>query len=145
MNKMIRDIVLYTSGGDDPFTGYYTVGYPITSSSKASVVLSFYPVYARLMVFIPSMTGTITFTVGNPLGLTGFTLTITSPTTFHLIYTGNQTVLVYVNGSWQVISQQILAYYNIFMNGVYVSWEVVPGSTVSAYIHFEFDDGTNEA
>lgn len=139
MTKMLRDIVLYTSGETDPFTGYPASGSPITSNGNVRVPLNVYPKYARLMVFIPSMTGTITFTVGNPIGLTGFTFTITSPTTFHLIYTGDQTALVYTDGSWQVISQQILAYYNIFMNGVYVSWNVVSGSTVSVYIHFEFE------
>ncbi len=136
---MLKDIVLYTSGGTDPFTGYATTGSPITSSSSASVVLPFYPPYARLMVFIPLMIGTITFVVGSPLGLTGFAVTISSPTTFHLIYTGNQTVLVYTVGSWRVTQQTIIAYYNIFMNGVYVSWSVASGSTVSAYIHFEFE------
>ncbi len=142
MIKMIKDILLYASGGNDPFTGYYTVGSPITSTGSASIVLASYPWYTRLMIFIPSMTGTVQFITGNPLGSALYNLpSITSPTTMYLIYTNNQTVLVYIGSNWQVTQQTIIANYNIFMNGAYVQWNVTSGSTISAYIHFEFDDG----
>jgi len=141
---MIRDIPLYTSGGGDPFTGLPVGGSPITGGGSNGMLLRFHPNYARLMIFITSMSGTspsIQFTVGSFYGSNNYTLPpITSPQYVYIIGNENRTIITYLNTSGQVL-QQVELPYNIFLNGVNVSWSVSGTSpSISAYIHFEFED-----
>jgi len=141
---MIRDVPLYTSGGTDPFTYQQTGGSPITGNGSNYQVLSFHPNYARLMIFITSLSGTspsIQFTVGSYVGANYYTLPpITSPQYVYVVGNGNKTIITYLNTS-NVVLQQVALPYNIFLNGCYVSWSVSGTSpSISAYIHFEFED-----
>ena len=141
---MIRDIPLATSGGTDPFTGLPVGGSPITGNGSNYQVLSFHPNYARLMIFITSLSGTspsIQFTVGSYVGANYYTLPpITSPQYVYVVGNGNKTIITYLNTS-NVVLQQVALPYNIFLNGCYVSWSVSGTSpSISAYIHFEFED-----
>ena len=147
MIKIIRDVPLYTSGGTDPFTsitGVSTGGSPITSNGSNYQVLSFHPNYARLHIYITSLSGTspsIQFTVGSYVGANYYTLPpITSPQYVYVVGNGNKTIITYLNTS-NVVLQQVELPYNIFLNGCYVSWSVSGTSpSISAYIHFEFED-----
>jgi len=141
---MIRDVPLYTSGGTDPFTYQQTGGSPITGNGSNYQVLSFHPNYARLMIFITSLSGTspsIQFTVGSYVGANYYTLPpITSPQYVYVVGNGNKTIITYLNTS-NVVLQQVVLPYNIFLNGCYVSWSVSGTSpSISVYIHFEFED-----
>jgi hypothetical protein len=141
---MIRDVVLYTSGGTDPFTNLPTSGGPITGNGSNGQLLRFHPNYARLLIFITSLSGTspsIQFTVGSYYGPNNYTLPpITSPQYVYIIGNENKTIVTYLNTSGQVL-QQVELPYNIFLNGVNVSWSVSGTSpSISAYIHFEFED-----
>ena len=141
---MIRDIPLYTSGGTDPFTGLPVGGSPITGNGSNSQLLRFHPNYARLLILITGLSGTspsIQFTVGSFYGSNNYTLPpITSPQYVYIIGNENKTIITYLNTSWQVL-QQVELPYNIFLNGVNVSWSVSGTSpSISAYIHFEFED-----
>ena len=141
---MIRDVPLYTSGGTDPFSGLPVGGSPITGNGSNYQVLSFHPNYARLMIFITSLSGTspsIQFTVGSYVGANYYTLPpITSPQYVYVVGNGNKTIITYLNTS-NVVLQQVALPYNIFLNGCYVSWSVSGTSpSISAYIHFEFED-----
>jgi len=141
---MIRDVPLYTSGGTDPFSGLPVGGSPITGNGNNSQVLSFHPNYARLHIYITGLSGTspsIQFTTGSPYGANFYTLpTITSPQYVYVIGNENKTIITYLNTSNAVL-QQVELPYNIFFNGCYVSWSVGGTSpSISAYIHFEFED-----
>ena len=80
---MIRDVPLYTSGGTDPFTNLPTGGGPITGNGSNGQLLRFHSNYARLLIFITSLSGTspsVQFTVGSYYGSNFYTLPpITSP------------------------------------------------------------------
>ena len=141
---MLRDVVLYTSGGTDPFTSLTTGGSPITGNSSNYQFLRFHPNYARLHIYITGLSGTspsIQFTVGSYYGSNNYTLPpITSPQYVYIIGNENKTIITYLNTSSQVL-QQVELPYNIFLNGVNVSWSVSGTSpSISAYIHFEFED-----
>jgi len=141
---MIRDVVLYTSGGTDPFTNLSTGGSPITGNGSNYQLLRFHPNYARLHIYITGLSGTspsIQFTVGTFAGSNNYTLpSITSPQYVYIIGNENKTIITYLNTSSQVL-QQVELPYNIFLNGVYVSWSVSGSSpSITAYIHFEFED-----
>jgi len=150
---MIRDVPLYTSGGTDPFTYQQTGGSPITGNGSNYQVLRFHPNYARLHIYITSLSGTspsIQFAVGPaqsllirvpPTPSPNYTLPpITSPQYVYVIGNVNKTVVTYLNTNWQIL-QQVELPYNIFFNGAYVSWSVSGTSpSISAYIHFEFED-----
>ncbi len=150
---MIRDVPLYTSGGTDPFASIYPIsvstgGSPITGNGSNYQVLSFHPNYARLMIFITGLSGTspsIQFTVGSQVGVNFYTLPpITSPQYVYVVGNGNKTIITYLNTSY-VVLQQVELPYNIFLNGAYVSWTVSGTSpSISAYIHFEFEDEEGE-
>jgi len=141
---MIRDIPLYTSGGTDPFTALPVGGSPITGNGGNGQLLRFHPNYARLLIFITSLSGTspsIQFTVGSYYGSNNYTLPpITSPIYIYVIGNENRTIITYLNTNWQVL-QQVELPYNIFLNGVNISWSVAGTSpSITAYIHFEFED-----
>jgi len=141
---MIRDIPLYTSGGTDTLTGLPVGGSPITGSGGNYQVLRFHPSYARLMIFITGLSGTspsIQFTINSPYGANFYTLPpITSPIYIYVIGNENRTIITYLNTNGQVL-QQVELPYNIFLNGVAVSWSVAGTSpSITAYIHFEFED-----
>jgi len=141
---MIRDIPLYTSGGTDPFTDLAVGGSPITGSGSNYQVLRFHPNYARLHIYITSLSGTspsIQFTVGSYFGSNYYTLPpITSPQYVYVVGNENKTIITYLNTS-NVVLQQVELPYNIFLNGVSVSWSVAGTSpSITAYIHFEFED-----
>ena len=138
--KVIRDIPLYTSGGTDPFTGLPVGGSPITGNGSNYQVLRFHPNYASLLILISGLSGTspsIQFTIGPP----NYTLPpITSPQYVYIIGNENRTIITYLNTSSQVL-QQVELPYNIFLNGVGISWSVSGTSpSITAYIHFEFED-----
>ena len=147
MIKIIRDVPLYTSGGTDPFTSFYSLptgGSPITANGSNYQVLRFHPNYARLHIYITSLSGTspsIQFTVGSYFGANYYTLPpITSPQYVYVVGNENKTIITYLNTSNAVL-QQVELPYNIFFNGCYVSWSVSGTSpSISAYIHFEFED-----
>jgi len=141
---MIRDVVLYTSGGTDPFTGSTTGGSPITGNGSNYQLLRFHPNYARHHIYITGLSGTspsIQFTVGTFAGSNNYTLPpITSPQYVYIIGNENKTIITYLNTSSQVL-QQVELPYNTFLNGVNISWSVSGTSpSISAYIHFEFED-----
>jgi len=141
---MLRDVPLYTSGGTDPFTGLPVGGSPITGNGSNSQLLRFHPNYARLIIVITGLSGTspsIQFTIGSPIGANFYTLPpITSPQYVYIIGNENRTIITYLNTNWQVL-QQVELPYNIFFNGASVSWSVAGTSpSISAYIHFEFED-----
>ena len=141
---MIRDVPLYTSGGTDPFTGLTTGGSTITGNGSNYQVLSFHPNYARLHIYITGLSGTspsIQFTVGSPVGANYYTLPpITSTQYVQIVVNENKTIITYLNTSWEVL-QQVELPYNIFFNGVNVSWSLSGTSpSISAYIDFEFED-----
>ena len=141
---MIRDVPLYTSGGTDPFTDLAVGGSPITGSGSNYQVLRFHPNYARLHIYITSLSGTspsIQFTVGSYFGSNYYTLPpITSPQYVYVVGNENKTIITYLNTS-NVVLQQVELPYNIFLNGVSVSWSVAGTSpSITAYIHFEFED-----
>ena len=142
---MLRDVVLYTSGGTDPFTGLSTRGSPITGNGSNYQLLRFHPSYARLIILITGLAGTspsIQFTIGTTYGSNNYTLLpiISSPQYVYIIGNENKTIITYLNTSWQVL-QQVELPYNIFLNGVNVSWSVSGTSpSITAYIHFEFED-----
>jgi len=141
---MIRDVVFYTSGGTDPFTSLTTGGSPITGNSSNYQFLRFHPNYARLHIYITGLSGTspsIQFTVGTFAGSNNYTLPpITSPIYVYFIGNENRTIITYLNTSSQVL-QQVELPYNIFLNGVNISWSVSGTSpSITAYIHFEFED-----
>jgi len=143
--KMIRVIPLYSSGGTDPITNLPTsFGSPITTNASIGQLLRFHPSYARLLIAITSLSGTspsIQFTVGSYYGSNNYTLPpITSPQYVYIIDNENKTIITYLNTSGQVL-QQVELPYNIFLNGVNVSWSVSGTSpSISAYIDFEFED-----
>jgi len=144
VTKMMRDFPLYTSGGTDAFTGLPIGGSPITSGSYNYQLLRFHPNYARVHIYVTSLSGTSTsiqFTVGSYAGPIYYTLpTMTSPQYVYIIGNGNKTIITYLNTS-NVVLQQVELPYNIFFNGAYVSWLVVGTSpSISAYIHFEYED-----
>jgi len=141
---MIRDVRLYTSGGTDPFTGSSVGGSPITGNSSNYQFLRFHPNYARLHIYITGLSGTspsIQFTIGSPIGANFYTLPpITSPIYIYVIGNENKTIITYLNTNAQVL-QQVELPYNIFLNGASVSWSVAGTSpSITAYIHFEFED-----
>jgi hypothetical protein len=141
---MIRDVPLYTSGGTDPFTGLPVGGSPITGNGSNYQLLRFHPNYARLLILITGLSGTspsIQFTIGSTVGSNLYTLPpITSPIYIYVIGNENKTIITYLNTNWQVL-QQVELPYNIFLNGVYVSWSVAGTSpSITTYIHFEFED-----
>ena len=141
---MMRDVPLYTSGGTDPFTGLPIGGSPITANGSNGQPLRFHPNYARIHIYITGLSGTspsIQFTTGSPYGANFYTLpTITSPQYVYVIGNENKTIITYLNTSNAVL-QQVELPYNIFFNGCYVSWSVGGTSpSISAYIHFEFED-----
>jgi len=142
---MIRVIPLYSSGGTDPITNLPTsFGSPITTNASIGQLLRFHPSYARLLIAITSLSGTspsIQFTVGSYYGSNNYTLPpITSPQYVYIIDNENKTIITYLNTSGQVL-QQVELPYNIFLNGVNVSWSVSGTSpSISAYIDFEFED-----
>ena len=141
---MIRDVPLYTSGGTDPFTDLAVGGSPITGSGSNYQVLRFHPNYARLHIYITSLSGTspsIQFTVGSYFGSNYYTLPpITSPQYVYVVGNENKTIITYLNTS-NVVLQQVELPYNIFLNGCYVSWSVSGTSpSITTYIHFEFED-----
>jgi len=141
---MIRDVVLYTSGGTDPFTNLPTSGGPILGNGSNGQLLRFHPNYARLLILVTGLSGTspsVQFTVGSYYGSNNYTLPpITSPQYVQIIGSENKTIITYLNTSAQVLQQMELSY-NIFFNGVNVSWSLSGTSpAVSAYIHFEFED-----
>ena len=141
---MIRDFPLATSGGTDPFTGLPVGGSPITGNGGNSQVLRFHPNYARLHIYITGLSGTspsIQFTIGTFYGSNNYTLPpITSPQYVYIIGNENKTIITYLNTSSQVL-QQVELPYNVFLNGVNISWSVSGTSpSISAYIHFEFED-----
>ncbi len=141
---MIRDIPLYTSGGTDPFTNLPTGGGSITGNGSNGQPLGFHPSYARLLILITSLSGTspsIQFTIGSYYGSNNYTLPpITSPQYVQIIVNENKTIITYLNTSNKVL-QQVELPYNIFFNGVNVSWSVSGTSpAASVYIHFEFED-----
>jgi hypothetical protein len=141
---MIRDVPLYTSGGRDPFTGFPTEGSPITGGGYNYQLLGFNPKYARLVILVTSLSGTapsIQFTVGSPVGSNLYSIaTASSPVYIYVVAKDDKTTIVFLNTSWQVF-QQVELPYNIFFNGVYVSWSVSGTSpSIDAYIHFEFED-----
>jgi len=141
---MIRDVPLYTSGGTDPFTNLPTGGGPITGNGSNGQLLRFHSNYARLLIFITSLSGTspsVQFTVGSYYGSNFYTLPpITSPIYIYVIGNENRTIITYLNTNAQVL-QQVELPYNIFLNGVSVSWSVAGTSpSITAYIHFEFED-----
>ena len=141
---MIRDIPLATSGGTDPFTGLPVGGSPITGNGSNGQLLRFHPNYARLMIFITGLSGTspsIQFTIGSYYGSNFYTLPpITSPQYVYIIDNENKTIITYLNTSSQVL-QQVELPYNIFLNGVNISWSVSGTSpSITTYIHFEFED-----
>ncbi len=141
---MIRDVVLYTSGGTDPFTDLPVGGSPITGNGSNGQLLRFHPNYARLLILITGLSGTspsIQFTIGSPIGANFYTLPpIASPQYVYIIGNENKTIITYLNTSNKVL-QQVELPYNIFFNGVNVSWSVSGTSpAASVYIHFEFED-----
>jgi len=141
---MIRDVPLYTSGGTDAFTGSPVGGSPITGNGSNYQLLRFHPSYARLHIYITGLSGTspsIQFTIGSYAGANYYTLpSITSPQYVYVVGNGNKTIITYLNTS-NVVLQQVELPYNIFFNGVTVSWSVSGTSpSISAYIHFEFED-----
>jgi hypothetical protein len=141
---MIRDIPLYISGGTDPFTNLSTSGGTITGNGSIGRLLRFHPNYARLHIYITGLSGTspsIQFTVGSFYGSNNYTLPpITSPQYVYIIGNENKTIITYLNTSGQVLQQMELPY-NIFFNGVNVSWSVSGTSpSITTYIHFEFED-----
>lgn len=141
---MIRDVVLYTSGGTDFFTGLPVGGSPITGNGSNGQLLRFHPNYARLLILITGLSGTspsIQFTVGSPIGSNFYTLPpITSPQYVYIIGNENKTIITYLNTNGQVL-QQVELPYNIFLNGGSVSWSVSGSSpSITTYIHFEFED-----
>jgi len=141
---MIRDVPLYISGGTDPFTGLTVGGSPITGNGVNYQLLRFHPNYARLQIYITGLSGTspsIQFTVGAYYGSNFYTLSpITSPQYVYIIGNENKTIITYLNTNAQVL-QQVELPYNIFLNGVSVSWSVSGTSpSITAYIHFEFED-----
>ena len=141
---MIRDIPLWTSGGTDPFTNLTVGGGPITGNNSFGQLLRFHPSYTRLLIFITGLSGTspsIQFTVGSFAGSNNYTLPpITSPQYVYIIGNENKTIITYLNTSWQVL-QQVELPYNIFFNGVNISWSVAGTSpSITAYFDFEFED-----
>jgi len=141
---MIRDVPLYTSGGTDYFTGLPVGGSPITGNGSNYQVLRFHPNYARLIIVVVGLSGTspsIQFTVSTYYGSNFYTLPpITSPIYIYVIGNENKTIITYLNTNWQVL-QQVELPYNIFLNGVNISWSVSGTSpSITAYIHFEFED-----
>ena len=143
--KVIRDIPLFTSGGTDPFTGLPVGGSPITGNGSNYQVQRFHPNYASLLILISGLSGTspsIQFTIGSPIGANFYTLPpITSPIYVYVIVNQNRTIITYLNSTnWQML-QQVELPYNIFLNGASVSWSVAGTSpSITAYIHFEFED-----
>ena len=140
---MIRDIPLRTAGGTDPFTNLPVGGGPYGNGS-AGQLLRFHPNYARLLILITGLSGTspsIQFTVGSYYGSNFYTLPpITSTQYVQIVVNENKTIITYLNTSWEVL-QQVELRYNIFLNGVNISWSVSGTSpSISAYIHFEFED-----
>jgi len=145
---MLRDVVLYASGGTDPFTGLSTNGGSITGNGSNGQLLRFHPNYARLLIAITGLSGTspsIQFTISSYYGSINYTLPpITSPQYVQIMGNENKTIITYLNTSWQVL-QQVELPYNIFLNGVNVSWSVSGTSpSISAYIDFEFEDEEDE-
>jgi len=145
---MIRDIPLYTSGGGDPFTGLPVGGSPITGGGSNSQILGFNPKYARLIILVSSLSGaspSIQFTVGSPYGSNFYNInTASSPVYIYVVGKDNKTTIVFLNTSWQVV-QQVELPYNIFFNGVSISWSVSGSSpSIGAYIHYEFEDDGEE-
>ena len=141
---MIRDVVLWTSGGTDPFTNLPTGGGAIGGNGSVGQLLRFHPNYARLLIFITGLSGTspsIQFTVGSFAGSNNYTLPpITSPQYVQIVVNENKTIITYLNTSWQVL-QQVELPYNIFFNGVNVSWSLSGTSPAfNGFIHFEFED-----
>jgi len=140
---MIRDVVLGTSGGTDPFTNL-PVGGGAFGNGSIGQLLRFHPNYARLLILVTGLSGTspsVQFTVGSYYGSINYTLPpISSPQYVQIIGNENKTIITYLNTSWQVL-QQVELPYNIFLNGVNVSWSVSGTSpSILAYIHFEFED-----
>jgi len=141
---MIRDVVLVTSGGTDPFTNLPVGGGPVGGNGSLGQLLRFHPNYARLLILVTGLSGTspsVQFTVGSYYGSNNYTLPpISSPQYVQIIGNENKTIITYLNTSWQVL-QQVELPYNIFLNGVKVSWSSSGTSiTITAYIHFEFED-----
>jgi len=142
---MIRVIPLYSSSGTDPITNLPTsFGLPIVGNGSSGQLLRFHPNYARLLIAITGLSGTspsIQFTVGSYYGSNNYTLPpITSPQYVYIIGNENKTIITYLNTSGQVL-QQVELPYNIFLNGVNVSWSVSGTSpSISAYIDFEIED-----
>jgi hypothetical protein len=144
---MIRDVPLLICGATDPFTNLPGWGGPCTPGSPFSEngqLLRFHPRYARLAIFITSLSGTspsIQFTVGSYYGSNNYTLPpITSPQYVYIIGNENKTIITYLNTSNQVL-QQVELPYNIFLNGVNVSWSLSGTSPAfNGFIHFEFED-----
>jgi len=141
---MIRDVPLYTSGGTDPLTNLPISGGPIAGNASLSQLLRFHPNYARLLILVTGLSGTspsIQFTVGSYYGSNNYTLPpISSPQYVYIIGNENKTIITYLNTSGQVL-QQVELPYNIFFNGVNISWSVSGTSpSITAYIHFEFED-----
>ena len=142
---MIRVIPLYASGGTDPITNLTTFfGSSIAGNGSIGQLLRFHPNYARLLILITGLSGTspsIQFTVGSYYGSNNYTLPpITSPQYVYIIGNENKTIITYLNTSWQVL-QQVELPYNIFLNGVNISWSVAGTSpSITAYIDFEFED-----
>jgi len=140
---MIRDVPLLICGATDPFTNLPAGGGPCGNGS-AGQLLRFHPNYARLLILITSLSGTspsIQFTIGSYYGSNNYTLPpITSPQYVQIVVNENKTIITYLNTSWQVL-QQVELPYNIFFNGVNVSWSLSGTSpTFNGFIHFEFED-----
>jgi len=145
---MIRDVPILSGGGTDPFTNLTVGGGPTQGKNSFGQLLRFHPSYARLLILITGLSGTspsIQFTVGSYYGSNNYTLPpISSPQYVQIIGNENKTIITYLNTSWQVL-QQVELPYNIFLNGVNVSWSVAGTSaSITAYIHFEFEDEEDE-
>jgi len=141
---MIRDVPIIGAVGTDPFTNLPVGGGPITGNNSFGQLLRFHPKYARLLILVTGLSGTspsIQFTVGSYYGSNNYTLPpISSPQYVQIIGNENKTIITYLNTSWQVL-QQVELPYNIFLNGVNVSWSLSGTSpAVTMYIHFEFED-----
>ena len=140
---MIRDVPLLICGATDPFTNLPAGGGPCSNGS-AGQLLRFHPNYARLLILITSLSGTspsIQFTIGSYYGSNNYTLPpISSPQYVYIIGNENKTIITYLNTSGQVL-QQVELPYNIFFNGVNVSWSLSGTSPAfNGFIHFEFED-----
>ena len=141
---MIRDIPVYISGGIDPINGLPTEGSPITSNGSNQQILRFNPRYARLIILINGFSGTspsIQFTVGSPIANNFYNISsVSSPIYIYIVGKDDKTTIIFLNTSGQVL-QQVKLPYNIFFNGVRISWSITGvNPSISTYIHFEFED-----